>query len=225
MSLTACKECGNEISVKAKVCPHCGAPIKKHVSMKTVLIVFGILGALIMIGVYEDKPTSSEESEALTPEQRAAAANQQERESKERLGLIWQYSDTPDDMGRGNIKMAVVRSTNIINFGYPYNGFQRGELTLRKHPKYGKDVILSIDRGQFLCHSSDDCTVAVKFDNEKPQVYIAVGPEDLSTTSLFIRNFDRFLNKAKKASTVSIEAKFYQEGPRVFTFEISGLKW
>ena len=32
MALKKCKECGKEVSSKAKNCPNCGAPIKKHIS-------------------------------------------------------------------------------------------------------------------------------------------------------------------------------------------------
>lgn len=34
MALTICTECGKEISDKAKICPHCGCPVKKQVKIK-----------------------------------------------------------------------------------------------------------------------------------------------------------------------------------------------
>ena len=99
-----------------------------------------------------------------------------------------------------------------------------GLLELRIHPRYGKDVILSIEHGQFLC-GIDPCNVIVRFDQGAPQTYTALRPADHSTTVLFIRNYDRFLANLRKSRQVYIEAQFYQEGPRVFEFDVAGLKW
>jgi hypothetical protein len=168
---------------------------------------------------------------ALTPEQQAEeqkrraqqAEAQQEREALA-LGLRWHYDESSEKMGRGMVKEATVRSLNEVQFGFPYSGAQRGTLHLRIHPKYGKDVMLSVEKGQFLC-GIYDCQVAVRFDNGKPQNFTAVGPADHSTTMLFLRGYDRFLAGARKAKKVYIEAQFYQQGMRVFEFDISGLKW
>ena len=103
-------------------------------------------------------------------------------------------------------------------------GAQRAWLQLRSHPRYGKHVILSIERGQFLC-GIDPCNVTVRFDQGTPQTYTALEPADHSTTVLFIRNYDRFLANLRKSRQVYLEAQFYQEGPRVFEFDVAGLKW
>lgn len=151
----------------------------------------------------------------------AAALKKQELESQ---GLIWVYSDQADKMGRGTIQWAIVKSLNEVNFDFPYSGAQKATLELRKHPKYGKDIILNIERGQFLCHM-DDCSVSVRFDQGKAQSYNAAEPADNSTVTLFIRNFDRFLSGVRKAKKLYIEAQFYQEGNQVFEFDVSDLKW
>lgn len=43
MALIKCKECGNEVSKKAKTCPKCGAPVKQSSSLGVVLLVGGVL--------------------------------------------------------------------------------------------------------------------------------------------------------------------------------------
>jgi hypothetical protein len=53
VSLTKCKECGNEISKKAKKCPQCGAP-QKIISAFTWLVLI-----LIFFGVYVSINVSS----------------------------------------------------------------------------------------------------------------------------------------------------------------------
>jgi hypothetical protein len=136
----------------------------------------------------------------------------------------WTYHESQDDMGRGTIKTARMESVNRITFGFPYEGIQRARLTLRQHPAYGKDVMLSIDRGQFLCQIGG-CQVLVRFDEAKPQPHSAVAPEDHRTTMLFIQGYETIVTKIARAKTLRIEAQFYQEGPRVFEFQVAGLTW
>jgi hypothetical protein len=140
------------------------------------------------------------------------------------LGLRWEYEERSEQMGRGTVKLATVRSLNEVEFDFPYRGLQRATLQLRIHPKYGKDLTLEVEKGQFLC-GFRNCQVSLRFDNGKAQNFSAVEPADHSTTMLFIRGYDRFLASARKSKKVYIEALFYQQGTRVFEFDISGLKW
>ena len=64
----------------------------------------------------------------------------------------------------------------LASFRSPYDGDQYGRLTLRIDPKYGKDVIFSIQRGQLLCASYEGSPVfefdvsgfsPVKYKNNK----------------------------------------------------------
>lgn len=103
-------------------------------------------------------------------------------------------------------------------------GAQRATLILRKHPRYGKDVILTIERGQFLC-SFDGCNVMVKFDEHKPLRFSASEPSDHSTTVIFINDYAGFVARAKKSKKIYIEAQFFQEGARVFEFTSKGLNF
>ena len=137
--------------------------------------------------------------------------------------LRWAYSESSEPMGRGVIKTATVSSVNEIEFDFPYRGSQRATLQLRVHPKYGKDVILSVERGQFLCRI-DGCSVSVRFDQGKAQTFGALEPADHSSEYLFLSGYDRFLAGTLKSSRVYIEAQFFQQGSRVFEFNVAGLK-
>ena len=138
--------------------------------------------------------------------------------------LSWQYENYSDQMGRGTVKEATILSENQVEFGSPYRGAQRATLTLRQHPKYGKDIILTIERGQFLCRL-DGCAVSVKFGEGKAETFSAGEPDDHRTTALFIQGYDRFLKSAKNAQIVRIEAPFFRQGTQVFVFQIQGLSW
>lgn len=125
-------------------------------------------------------------------------------------------------MAKGTSYGAMVRSTNTVEFGFPYAGPQHATLTLRTHPRHGKDAIFSIERGQFLCRSYEDCTILVRFDDQKAQKYSAVGAADGSTETIFIRNYSRFVGSLQKAKTIRIAAEIYQQGAPVFEFDVSG---
>jgi hypothetical protein len=136
----------------------------------------------------------------------------------------WSYSTKPDQMGRGSIKNASTTSINTVSFGFPYQGDQHGTLLLRNHPRYGKDIIFIIEKGQFLS-GIDGCEVVVRFDENKPVTFRAVGPEDNSTTNIFIKGYSQFVKSLKRSKLVKIEAPFFQEGQRVFEFNVEGLVW
>lgn len=136
----------------------------------------------------------------------------------------WRYEEDDDKMAGGKIKTASVRSKNDVNFDFPYRGSQRATLELRSHPRYGRDVMLFLEKGQFLC-SVGGCRVSVKFGDSPPQLYSAGEPNDHSSTVLFIRGHDQFVAKTKKVDKVLIEAAFFREGNRIFEFDVTGLKW
>ncbi len=94
------------------------------------------------------------------------------------LGSHWNYVAREDKMTGGTTYTASVSSSNTVNFGFPYGGEQNAHLTLRSDPKYGEDIIFSIEKGQILCRSYEDCSVLIRFDNEKPRTFGGVGPAD-----------------------------------------------
>lgn len=136
-------------------------------------------------------------------------------------GSQWNYSASDDEMTGKASHAASVESENTVQFSFPYNGAQRGTLTLRRHPRFGNNVIFSIQKGQLLCSSYDGCSVLVRFDEQEPTPYSASPPSDNSTETLFIRNYEGFVAKLSTASRVRISPKVYQEGNVVFAFDVS----
>ncbi|MBL0162174.1 MAG: hypothetical protein IPP82_00630 [Xanthomonadales bacterium] len=118
-------------------------------------------------------------------------------------------------------RFALVSSTNTVNFQSPYSGPQHGTLLIREHPRHGKNIVMSIERGQILCRSYADCNVLVRFDDQKPTTYSGIGPADNSSESVFIRNYSQFIASLKKAKRVRISTNIYQEGAPVFEFDVS----
>jgi hypothetical protein len=139
------------------------------------------------------------------------------------LGEQWTYAVKEDSMGRKS-RLAQVKSSNSVEFDFPYQGVQNAALILRKHPQYGTEVILVLERAQFLCSSIEDCIVNVRFDDGPIQRFSAGEPSDHSTNKLFIHNAGTFISRLSKAKIVRMEPEFYQAGRRVSEFNVEGFR-
>lgn len=229
MSMTKCRECGTEVSTKAEACPNCGAKFKSKSGCGT-LVIAGVLVIIALAAIGQcssntSPTTAATASHATTTPNTAPLAAQPAASVpaiKPQVGSQWNYKQERDPMGKGTAYYAWVLSTNTVDFGFPYSGPQHGTLTLRTHPRYGKSVILHIERGQFLCTSFEDCTVLVRFDDGKASRYSAIGAADNSTETIFIRGYSRFLGHMEKSKRVRISANVYQEGAPVFEFDVTG---
>lgn len=142
----------------------------------------------------------------------------------ESMGRQWRYTSTEEGMSGKQVRHAAVQSTNTISLDFPYRGPQHATLLFRRHPRWGNDVILSIERGQILCHSYGDCRVQVRFDDGKVLRFKGNPPADNSSESVFIPAFTTFMNSLPKAKAVKIEVQIYQGGAPVFEFDVSGFK-
>lgn len=206
--------------------------------VKTVQVAGLLLLALLFIGFLTTRDCSGEPAPPPPPSEQAAAKKQREAEKAlwkhqaalrhqaglRQQGLVWGYRTVRDEMGRGAIRIATVRSSNQVELDFPYAGAQRGYLRLRVHPAYGRDVIFSVERGQVVC-SLAGCDVVVRFGKDKPVVYRAGVADSGDSTTLFIEGYDRFLASLRRADEVRIEVLFFGSGRRVFTFTTSGLQW
>lgn len=141
-------------------------------------------------------------------------------EQPEPYSPAWQYGREVDAMSSGQVSSAWMESRNEISFGFPYEGLQRGSLQLRKHPRYGTDVIFFVQKGQINLRY-DGIIVLVRFDDGPAMQFTAFESGDHDRTTMFIRGYKRFSEKLRSASVVKIEVPFYRDGPRVFEFDAS----
>ena len=115
-----------------------------------------------------------------------------------------------------------ILSDNTLTFDFPYQGVQRGQLMLRRHPKWGNDVIISIERGQILCHSYGDCDVSVRFDDDPIINYQGTEPSDNSSEYVFLPAFSKFHTRLKTAKRVRVQFNVYQQGMVFLDFNVKG---
>ncbi|MCI0663296.1 MAG: hypothetical protein L0220_19705 [Acidobacteria bacterium] len=135
----------------------------------------------------------------------------------------WRYFGATDPVSGIKEWGASTDSLNILNFDRPYQGDQRATLTLRKHPRFGNNVILQIERGQFLVGTTG-VQVAVRFDQGPLKNFWADGRVDHSTTTLFIGSYAKFVEALRKSKLVRIAAPIYQEGSPVLEFNVAGFE-
>jgi hypothetical protein len=224
MALIKCKECGAEVSSKAVTCQKCGARVAAKPMGCGTLIGVVFLGGIIISALLSifSSGTGSDKSASTTSSPSSPVAETVASPEPVVPGSQWSYSQDADAMSKGTTYNAWILSSNTVNFDFPYSGEQRATLNLRVNPRYGKNVIFRIEKGQILCHSYEDCTVLVRFDNGKASNYTAVGAADNSTETIFIRNYGRFVENMLKAKMVRISTNIYQEGAPVFEFDVSG---
>lgn len=137
---------------------------------------------------------------------------------------LWRYHATQDEMS-GEVRTASVTSTNAFEIGFPYQGQQRGTLTLRSHPRHGLDVYVRVERGQILCREFQGERVSVRFDEEAAQSWRCNGSGSGDSTVIFLRNPERFLSSVRRSSQTRIEITLYRAGSLVLSFDTSGLEW
>lgn len=238
-----CINCGKDIGTGSSPCDACG---QKRPSAVAPLVGGILVGAtLVLMGssLMGEEEKSRRDAVAATPApiavQPAPAAQQPDAAEPaptaptpepakpqpvklEEPKTAWRYTNESDPMTSETTYWATVVSTNQVELGFPYGGPQHAKLVLRTHPRYGKDVIFQIERGQLLCPSYDGCTVLVRFDEDKPVRYSANGPADNSSETLFLANYGGFAERMLKAKRVRISAEIYQSGAPVFEFDVAG---
>ncbi len=75
MALVKCKECGHEISTKAKACPNCGAVRKRSIFRRLIRYsLIGFVSLIVIGGVVEAIKVSN-----MTTEEKAAYDAEQEQ--------------------------------------------------------------------------------------------------------------------------------------------------
>lgn len=136
--------------------------------------------------------------------------------------FAWDYNEHEDQMTSKKIISANTFSINTINLDFPYRGQQHGKLTLRNHPRYGKDIIFRIEKGQIICDSFDECNVLVRFDDKEPQLYKAIGSDDNDFTILFIKNYQKFVENMLKSKKLLINVSIFGNAYNTFEFNTAG---
>lgn len=212
--------------------PNSPSPQKKmNGSFKLVLIAFGVIilfGIIASIGGNNSNSKSpSVDSDSIVTDSLLAVSATQETTEKTEQEKTWDYQTQVDEMNDSKSKFASLVSDNMVSFDFPYQGGSDLSITIRYTKKWGTDVYITISKGQFICNEYNGTnSVRVRFDDGKAMKFSTTEPSDGSSNMVFLSNPKKFINLAKKAKRILIEAPFYEEGNQVFTFTVDKpLEW
>lgn len=145
----------------------------------------------------------------------------------------WIVNYNNDEMRGTAQKTLQTQSDNDVEFDFPYNGGSKMYIVLRSKKtelKEGQkaeelkptEAILAISKGQFSCHSFNDCHVSVKFDNGKIQKYSMSEAANGNSEVIFFEESSTFIKNIQNHKKVIIEAEFFQAGAEQFKFDLEG---
>lgn len=247
-----CSNCGKQVQTDSRFCQHCGCAQKagvtprpqearvlgatsalsgKHSTFgRAVGIGAAILLILFLIGSFANSsdPASDKANAALnTPGDFDVAVkpSTEKPNAPTPPASAWEYSSDEDRVRGGTSFYASTTSTNSIAQSAPYDSDTRMQMSVRKSPASGTDVLLTISSGQMLCPSYQGCSGTVRFDNGPAERVSFNGPTDNSSDTIFVVGAKSFIAKLRKAKRVVIEKTLYEAGSPQFEFDVSGLKW
>lgn len=184
------------------------------------VIIIGVL-SVFAIALLEGCGYSSSSSSSSEP----SLLEQMENEirlAEEQKTKHWQISRTIDEMTDKERVVASLRSRNKVEFDFPYDGGSYLTMSIRRWNN-DLDVYFTISEGQFVCSEYQGTDiVSIRFDDEEAVKYKVVESSSGRSDILFIKSSSSektILSKCKKAHTIKVQANFYDDGSRVFTFE------
>lgn len=117
MSIRNCKECGNPISSKAKVCPHCGIKIKKTPIGCLIVLLFLLW---LFISFLTHKHSTPQQSISAIPANTAEQKQKTESVASNYrdINVPSLYGKTPDELNSvfGKLTAASGESVKLENF-------------------------------------------------------------------------------------------------------------
>jgi len=131
MALKKCRECGNEVSTKAKRCPKCGAPVKRNLTPIEMggIAIFVIM--VVIIGTFRDDKPAQSKVEKVTVEKPVQREEKKPIKNNGRyLTKAYHLAATSEDLLD---KAIAIRSQNdedafakIVAKEYPYLFIMKG---------------------------------------------------------------------------------------------------
>ena len=132
----------------------------------------------------------------------------------------WSTRTSKDKLTDAVIETASLESTNTVNLSFPYQGEQRGKLTLRNTAgKY--EVMFSIERGQLFPGSlvTGNAKAKVKVDDLLFESRLS-GTTGYQTETVFLID-ERLPQLIMTGRELRIEAELYNEPNTVFVFDLT----
>ena len=129
----------------------------------------------------------------------------------------WKHKTANDTLTGKSIHTAEIRSSNSLRLSYPYQGANRGWLSVRKHPQHGLDVYVTIDRGQIVCPYVG-CSIRFRVDDGDPTEVPAIRSSDGASTTLFFSYPHEAVELFRSGKEIAIQLTLFRSGEHVLRF-------
>ncbi|MDA8485132.1 hypothetical protein NNO07_18860 [Pseudomonas resinovorans] len=217
MALVKCKECGNQVSNKARACPSCGVKVPKRVGIiGWLFVLFVVLPFAWSIGLNMGKVDPAKKPPISSGGQTAATSSPKG----------WVYTEVKDEMSGTPIKLAMLESPDRALFEFPYKepGGSTLTLVLRKGKREGDEIYVHISRGQIDC-GARDCPVNLKIGDGPIQALSGSEAGAGKRDAVFLSRSKPLREAIQVGRPFKLELTFYNAGRRTFSFDPQGLKW
>ena len=195
---------------------------KKENHVYSFSFFFIVIFILILVSVNtcsNDEKSSATEEEEVEKEFSDAVESGDKEVEKEKV-KEWKFTFDEDEMNSSRNVYARISSLNTIAQDFPY-GATGANICIRYMKKYGYDVLVTIDEGQFSgIEVSGTNYIMVRFDKGKAIKYWYSNPDDGSSDCVFIRKANDFIKRCKEAKDIKIELPLFQNGRPVFKFHV-----
>lgn len=172
-------------------------------------------------GIYS--APSPEELEAENASRQAKLKGKDTKQQADNTVDPWSRDEQIDQMtGKTSISVST-SSTNFFDLEFPHVGKHHAYLIVRRHPRYGTDVVIAVDAGQLICDYRN-CRVLIRFDDRQASYFSVSEPSDRSSKTWFVNDSSRFIKSLERSKTVVAELQFYRQGNRALKFETAGFK-
>lgn len=187
------------------------------------LIFFYVVIFILIVAVVNtcsDDDKRSAEKEAEIEKKVSEVVEKANKEVEKEKVKEWEFSFKEDEMTSSRNVYARISSDNTIDQNFPY-GATGANICIRYMKKYGYDVLVTIDEGQFSgIEVSGTNYIMVRFDKGKAIKYWYNETDDGSSDCVFIRKANDFIKRCKEAKDIKIELPLYQNGRPVFKFHV-----
>lgn len=177
---------------------------------KFLLAIFAIvvIGCVYSCGSDTDTKSATTETETMgTASMESATPDVKD----------WAYDTTTDKMTDKAVVFRFLDSDNTVMQDEIY-GETGGTIAVRSM-NGANEVMFSIENGQIVGNDIDGSNyVNVRFDGEQPVRYYYNECNDLNSTTVFLKNAKKFIEKAKTAKRILIEVALFEAGNKVFEF-------
>lgn len=138
----------------------------------------------------------------------------------------WQYTSDTDQMSSTVTINAINSAKEKLQFSVPYDGGATASLVIR-HDAGGNGIIFMVSKGQMVSQEVNLISLKLRFDNNPPEIDTFAFAGGGMTNVVLMGGYraDKLIEKIKKAQKVLVQASYFNDGDKIASFDVSGLKW